>query len=222
VQVVRDVLASFDAPQTPDAPVVVSDRPITPSDMPAVLGDVPASFNDAVTPSDTQRPLPDAPPCTCPAGVCIDGYCATTRCTYAPELGFICMAPGTVCRLIGAEAWCVPACVGVSCAANEFCDESSGGVCMRDNCAQIQCPIGTTCQRNQCGRFGDGGVFVPVEDGGTAADGGRPSTSVDDGGCGCRAPGYAGSSMRGLALLGLAVIARRRCGSRKPIKSSMN
>ncbi|MBP6834167.1 MAG: hypothetical protein KA978_25495, partial [Deltaproteobacteria bacterium] len=97
----------------------------------------------------------------------------------------------------------------------QFCDERSNGACVADRCAAIQCPIGTTCVRNQCGRWGgaDGGTFI-VDDGGTSLpeDGGTsaPPTATDDG-CGCRAGQVGGGGGAwGALLLGLLGLKGRR------------
>lgn len=134
------------------------------------------------------RPVATDAGCVCPGGVCIDGVCVTERCGYFPEIGFLCAGGGTQCRLIEGEAYCVPVCVGVRCAAGEFCDERTGGQCVLDECATRTCPAGTTCHHNQCGNH-DGGVRG---DAATASgDGGAAGgvMTADDSGCGCRASG---------------------------------
>ncbi|MBP6833360.1 MAG: hypothetical protein KA978_21415, partial [Deltaproteobacteria bacterium] len=89
----------------------------------------------------------------------------------------------TSCQLIDSEPFCVPLCLGQSCAEGEFCDESSAGRCVRDECATRTCPAGTTCYRNQCGTY-DGGVTG-------SADAGAPggAMTAEESGCGCRAAG---------------------------------
>ncbi len=213
-----DVRPSGDAPPGVDAPLV--DRPVIAPDSTPVdldggsLADAPALVDGGATASDA---VVSTDGCVCEGGLCVGGVCYRERCTYHPELGFICATAGTSCRLTDGTPICVPICAGVNCASGEFCDERSNGACVADRCASIQCPIGTTCVHNQCGRWsgGDGGTFIP-EDGGTfAEDGGTgaPPTATDDG-CGCRAgqvgaPGGAWGALL-LGLIGLGGRRRRR------------
>jgi hypothetical protein len=199
-----------DAPGPRDVPVSPVDAPVAPTDAPAAPADASVPGDQPETPEE------DAGPCECPSGVCVAGRCITDRCQYSPELGFVCNVAGTACRLIGGEPYCVPFCLGVRCEAGQFCDRSSGGACVTDNCAMIQCPAGLTCYRNQCGRTNDGG-FVAEGDGGlldasAPADGALTPPLIDDGGCGCRAGSPGGHSTSGALLLvaGVCVIARRR------------
>jgi MYXO-CTERM domain-containing protein len=195
-------LMSVDAP---GSDVVASDQPLasdvsTPADRPAAT-DRPAASSDALVATDGG--------CVCPGGICLGGVCVTERCTYYPELGFLCAAAGTTCRLIEGEAYCVPVCVGVSCGAGEFCDESSNGQCVRDDCASRTCPAGTSCFHNQCGNY-DGGVRGDA----ATADGSATGAGMtaDESGCGCRAsgPGRASSAAWwGVAAL-LFTIRRRK------------
>lgn len=201
--------------------------PGTPDAAPADLGgaDAPAALVDApardVAPSADGSARVDSGPvvtgdagCVCPAGACIDGACVTERCRYFPELGFKCAAPRTTCRLIDGEAYCVPLCAAVSCAAGEFCDESSSGLCVRDECATMTCPTGTSCRRNQCGND-DGGVARdaagPADTGGADASGAGMTAGGD--GCGCRAAGptrAAAAAWWGVAALMMVIRRRRR------------
>ena len=188
-------LMSLDAPASD---VVASDRAIA-SD----VSDRPPGSGDALVATDAG--------CVCPGGLCLGGACITERCRYFPELGFLCTGAGTTCRLIDGEAYCVPVCVGVSCAGGEFCDASSAGQCVRDDCATRTCPAGTTCHHNQCGNYesevrGDAAT--------TSADASSPGGAItaDESGCGCRAsgPGRAMSTVWwGVAAL-LFTIRRRK------------
>lgn len=219
-----DVPGSDVIAPTGDAMIPVSDRPGTPTDSPEVLVDGGVPVLDAATTPDSASPS-DAPArvdagCECVGGACIGDVCYRDRCVYNPELGFICASAGTSCRLVNGEPICVPICAGVTCGAGEFCDERSNGLCVADRCATMQCPIGTTCQRNQCGRWGDGGVAMT--DGSVAADGSSaPPTATEDG-CGCRV-GQTGGR-RGLsaalsalfALFALSGGRRRRCARVTP------
>lgn len=178
----------------------------------AVVADAPPGV-DAVAPTSDAAVSTDG--CVCEGGACVAGVCYRERCSFHPELGFICATGGTSCRLFDGNPICVPICAGVSCAEGQFCDERSNGACVADRCAAIQCPIGTTCVRNQCGRWGgaDGGIFIP-DDGGTSApeDGGTgaPPTATDDG-CGCRAGQVGGGGGAwGALLLGLLGLKGRR------------
>lgn len=189
-------MMSLDAPSpdvvAPSPDVVASDRAVA-SDAPPASGDAP--------------PATDAG-CVCPGGVCIDGACVTERCGYFPELGFLCAGVGTRCRLIAEEAYCVPVCAGVRCAAGEFCDERTAGQCVLDDCATRTCPAGTTCHHNQCGNH-DGGVRGDA----ATASGDGGAMTAEDGGCGCRAPGpgRAGSAAWwGVAALLCAIRRRKR------------
>lgn len=229
---------SVDRPSSADG-AVPADRPPTPSDTPApdrpgadvvAASDRPASADgptpdvaadlgvpsgdDASAPADGGPPVTDGG-CECSGGVCVDGACITERCFYNQELGFTCTRAGTMCRLIEGEAYCVPLCADVICEAGKFCDERSGGRCVRDECSTTSCPAGTTCRRNQCEYPGaDGGVAVhaatdAATDAATATGG---MTAVDDGGCGCRAAGT--TDARTAAWWGagalLALVRRRR------------
>jgi MYXO-CTERM domain-containing protein len=213
-----DVRPSGDAPPGADAPLV--DRPVNPPDSSVIdldggsAVDAPAEVDAGATASDAAASTDG---CVCEGGICVGGVCYRERCTYHPELGFICAAAGTSCRLTNGTPICVPICAGVSCAAGEFCDERSNGVCVADRCASIQCPIGTTCRHNQCGRWSgdDGGTFLPEDGGVFVEDGGAgaPPTATDDG-CGCRAgqvgaPGGPWGALL-LGLLGLGARRRRR------------
>lgn len=187
-----DVVASSDVAPPGDA---------APADRPAVSDRPPAS-GDALASTDAG--------CLCPGGLCVGGVCVTERCSYYPELGFLCTAAGTTCRLIEGEAYCVPVCVGVSCADGEFCDESSGGQCVRDDCASRTCPAGTSCFHNQCGNY-DGGVRgdAATADGSAAGAG----MTAEESGCGCRAsgPGRASSAAWwGVAALLFTIRRRKR------------
>jgi MYXO-CTERM domain-containing protein len=214
-----DDVASAD--RTGDAPLA-SDAPSMSGDAPSMSGDVGAAdrpaastdrpTTDAGVSDDRAATSVDAPAsagdggCTCSGGACIDGACVTERCVYYPELGFKCLRAGTTCRLIDGEAYCVPLCAGVSCAEGEFCDESSAGRCVRDDCATRTCPAGTTCRRNQCGNY-DGGVASDAA--GPAAGAGEPM----QGGCGCRAAGPVGAPAMvtwGVAVLFMMATRRRR------------
>jgi MYXO-CTERM domain-containing protein len=226
-----DVAAALDAPRTDAASADVPARDVGPSPT-----DAPVSLPDAIDPMDVAQlpdgalvpdagsPLdaatPDAPAaddagCVCAGGACVGGICYRDRCTYNPELGFTCAIPGTTCRLIGEEPLCIPVCAGVTCADGEFCDEREDGRCVVDRCASIQCPAGTVCRRNQCGRWGgaDGGIFeaedAVVVDSDASTSG--PPTAMDDG-CGCRAGGASGRPPAGamLALMAGWVVVRRR------------
>lgn len=145
--------------------------------------------------------------CDCDGGLCAGGVCYREPCIYHPELGFICTTPGTACRLVGGETYCVPICAGVTCAAGQFCDERSNGACVVDRCASLTCPIGTTCFRNRCGRWGgpDGGIFLPDDLDASLGDGGMAAATATDAGCGCRV-GSNVSSPRG-GLLSAALVA---------------
>ena len=213
-----DVRPSGDAPPGADAPL--ADRPVSSPDSTAVdldggsPSDAPSALEGGATASDA---VASADGCVCEGGICVAGVCYRERCTYHPELGFICAGAGTSCRLTNGTPICVPICAGVSCAAGEFCDERSNGACVADRCASIQCPIGTTCVHNQCGRWsgGDGGTFIPEDGGVFAEDGGTgaPPTATDEG-CGCRAgqvgaPGGAWGALL-LGLIGLGARRRRR------------
>lgn len=214
VLVSTDVRPAGDAPPGADAPLV--DRPTGSPDSTVdldggSLADAPSAVDAGATASDAAVSTDG---CVCEGGICVAGVCYRDRCTYHPELGFICASAGTSCRLTDGIPICVPICAGVSCAAGEFCDERSNGACVADRCSSIQCPIGTTCVNNQCGRWsgGDGGTFI-VEDGGTyAQDGGAaaPPTGADEG-CGCRA-GQVGApgGPWGALLLGLFGLGARR------------
>lgn len=214
-----DVPASFDATVPPvDAPVTTADAPVTPADRPAgsdavtPTSDVPTVSVDApVVLADGAVVQPDAPPCVCPGGVCIAGRCVTERCVFQMELGFVCNAPGTACRLVDGEPYCVPLCLGLTCEAGQFCDDESNGECVVDRCATTTCPTGLSCYHNQCRRMLSDGGYAPFGDDGGAPSGDGGAGAVDDGSCGCRAG--APSSPRGwlgLSALCVALLARRR------------
>lgn len=204
--------AATDVPPRVDAPLMSPDVPS--SDVASSDGPRPADASvlpdgaalDGPLATDAPAPGSDAG-CECPGGVCIAGVCVTERCTYHPELGFICASSGTSCQLIDSEPYCVPLCLGQTCAEGEFCDESSGGRCVRDECATRTCPAGTTCYRNQCGAY-DGGVTG-------SADAGAPDAGMtaEESGCGCRAAGPTRSMSNGwwgVAALVFAIRRRRR------------
>ena len=214
-----------------DGPTSVSDVPVAESDAAPTGADAPVATFDGGVPALDAAPGLDAPGsasdaaaagddgCVCVGGACLGNVCYRERCTYNPELGFTCATPGTTCRLVGGDPYCVPLCAGVSCAAGEFCDERSNGACVADRCASIECPVGTTCVHNQCGRWSgaDGGAFVTEDGGGVEADGGgtAPPTATDTG-CGCRVGEQTGDDGRWglpaalLALFGLGGGRRRR------------
>lgn len=208
VSIGLDRPASPDADPRVDAPLMSLDAPTSdapPADV--VSPDRPGVPDAGVRPdgASVDRPAAtDAPPagadagCECPGGVCIAGVCVTERCTYHPELGFICSTEGTSCQLIDSEPFCVPLCLGQRCAEGEFCDESSAGRCVRDECATRTCPAGTTCYRNQCGAY-DGGVTGSAD---VAAPGG--GMTAEESGCGCRAGGPGAS--RSAAWWGVAAL----------------
>ncbi len=186
---------------TQDASPVPDDRTMNTSDRatPATDGGAPAADGG----------------CDCVGGACVAGVCYRERCVYNAELGFTCTTRGTTCRLFGADPICVPLCAGVTCAAGEFCDKRSNGACVTDRCASIICPVGTTCVRNQCGRWTgpDGGVFVAKDPDAGPDDGGVSDPRATDVGCGCRVGGRT-SRGRGwglsAALLALLVLSGRR------------
>jgi MYXO-CTERM domain-containing protein len=228
-----DVATMLDAPgrdaPTSDASALDGSRPASdvsssspetsvPADAPIGL-DAMTSVDGPAT-MDGPGPVADAPStadggCVCPGGACVGGVCYRDRCTYLPELGFICTLPGTTCRLIGKEPLCIPVCAGVTCSVGEFCDDRSEGRCVVDRCASIQCAAGTVCRHNQCGRWNgvDGGTF-DFKDAAVESDAGAtaPVTATDTG-CGCRAGGV-GERKRGGAfaalMLGLVGLLRRR------------
>lgn len=216
VTVIRDGAVPSDAP-TP------GDRPVTPVDAVVVLpdgavvvdatawDDAPATPSDAPIPSldgavigpdgavigiDGALPPADVP-VSCDGGVSYRGRCLTDRCQYQNELGFICPIADHTCRVLGDEAWCVPACLDVTCEMGSFCDPSTG-TCRVDQCATTRCPSGQICRENQC---------LPAPDG---SPGAGPPAGAEDGGCGCRATSHARSTRAALVLTGLAALLRRR------------
>ncbi len=218
--VASDVVATSDAQTSRDATSSIGDATMSAGDATATTSDASAgsdvisSADGAPAPNDASAADSDGG-CVCAGGVCVGGRCYRDRCTYHPELGFICTTPGQTCRLFGGDPICLPVCVGVTCATGEFCDERSNGACVADRCASITCPSGTTCVRNQCGRWGgpDGGVFI-ADQGDAGLDGGVAPTLTADEGCGCRAGASTHHSARGwwaaAALLTLARATRRR------------
>lgn len=243
VPATSDATVSLDRPTAPDGPpppdapgpsdaMMSIDRTAPPTDAPS-RDDAPAApdgmmsggpdgatGSDATTtPADAATPLDGTTPpggCVCPAGLCIEGVCITERCLYQPELGFVCATAGTVCRVFGNDGFCVPVCFATRCETGQFCDARSQGRCVADMCATIQCPQGTTCQRNQCGRWdGPDGSLIP--DDGAAVDGGVAGrTGVDDGGCGCRAGrGSLAAPTAAWGLMGAMLFARRRRRERR-------
>ncbi len=225
-----DARSPMDAPSPADAPASASDATAAASDSPTGSDALVSLPDQVAVPSDSATPDRDANTtdpdggCICAGGACVGGSCYRERCTFHPELGFTCATPGKTCRLIGADPICVPVCAGVTCAAGEFCDERSNGACVVDRCASLACPAGTTCVRNQCGRWGgpDGGVFI-ADEGDASADGGAAPPPTTNEGCGCRVGTPAGRDARWwwmpvvlLALLGRSV--RRRSGSQNGLR----
>ena len=205
-----DASFSVDVPITDTAPTdaFASDVGLPALDAIMSLPDGAAS-TDATPVADRREPSPDADPtpdlgssradggaiedagCECVGGACLSGVCYRDRCTYNPELGFICTLPGTTCRLVGEDALCIPICVGVTCRADEFCDDRTDGRCVADRCASIRCPAGAVCRQNQCGRWGgpDGGTFHAKDVPGSDDAGNGGVLTASENGCGCRAGG---------------------------------
>ncbi len=160
----------------------------------------------------------------CPDGVVIEGMCFRERCVWhGTEIGWACATPRTGCRIIAGTPYCIPRCLGVTCAAGEFCDPDDG--CTADRCATISCDAGTTCRMNRCvdpsagadgSAAGDGGDL----DGGVGGDGaaGDGGNTGRRGGCACRTPQHS-SSRSGAALLALLLgtigCSRRRYARRR-------
>lgn len=156
---------------------------------------------------------------SCPSGqVCAEGACvpACGQCG-----GLTCASPLACDSTTGS---CDdPSCPN-GCSSGTHCDSGS---CV-DNCAGAKCPIGQTCQAGQCitqAESKDGGlVWEGGIDGGTGPvtsrngpDGGGGDASSDwpsgpPSGCGCRSVGGgAGGVPIGVgAMLGLALLRRRR------------
>lgn len=202
-----------DGSTSTDAPASASDAALTDATSPT--DDHSPATSDGGTPTgDGGVPATDGG-CHCDGGLCAGGVCYREPCIYHPELGFICTTPGTACRLVGGETYCVPLCAGVTCEAGRFCDERSNGTCVADRCASITCPAGAVCFHNQCGRWGgpDGGVFLPDDLDAGLGDGGAmgPPTATATG-CGCRAGSREGTGRGGwlpAALLACAAVRRR-------------
>jgi hypothetical protein len=154
--------------------------------------------------------------------VCVEGACVA-RCSPTS-----CPA-GQTCDTDGR---CVEsACAGVTCSGGSFC---RGGACV-DACEGASCPFGETCRMGRCvpedppdAAFAGldaslegvdaAGLVLPDAasemDAGAGPDAGRRRAPGSDG-CGCSVPGRdedvsAPSILAALALLGLAVTARRR------------
>lgn len=218
-----DTTTASDSSSTPDGRVAAD--AISSTDVPgrdATGLDVTTPGPDAAREDASTQdasPVPDGG-CECVGGACVAGVCYRERCIYNAELGFICTTRGTTCRLFGSDPICVPVCAGVTCGAGEFCDERSNGACVADRCASITCPIGTTCVRNQCGRWTgpDGGVFVAKDLDAGPDDGGVSDPPATDVGCGCRVDDRTsrgrgwGLSAALIALFGLSGRRRRAVG----------
>ncbi|MFO0629246.1 MAG: hypothetical protein U0325_26965 [Polyangiales bacterium] len=215
--------SSPDVPgSSPDVPGSPSDVPGSSPDVPGVSFDAPPGSDVVSTPSDAPVSSKDAPlvslpdgattpadagVCACDGGPCYLGTCPTTRCRFEMELGFICPLSGHTCRVIGDEAWCVPACLDVQCPAGAACDPRSGTCGALECDAQRVCPVGSRCVMNRCAPVG------PGDDGGVGD--GSTTPAVDTGGCGCRTARRGDSPRGALALLALCALAGRRASLRK-------
>jgi hypothetical protein len=187
---------------------------------------------------------------TCPYGqLCVYGACIDPCAAITCDSDQICVAGACVekCQCAGCDAdqTCQAAgdciatpCVGVTCAAGEYC--APDGTC-KDACANAICPAGEVCIEGACvadpdpgsggsgsgsggssfvgaggngsGPAGSGGAGASSVSGGDA-DGDSDGATSDSEGCGCRVPSSRGSAFAALAaamaLLGIARARRRR------------
>jgi len=159
----------------------------------------------------------------CERGVCI----ADCKCRACLD-GKVCAADGR----------CVEtACQNMTCNAGSRC---VAGTC-KDNCEGVVCPGGAACSQGQCGDpppvnpnpsnggsgtgimvpNGSGGAVISIGTGGNGTSagngagvsGGAARAAADPSGCGCRTAPSRGGSAALLALVGLALLRKRRTAS---------